>query len=114
VEIGWTWLAADVQRTGVNTAMKRLMLEYAFDVWQVHRVTLKTDARNTRSRRAIERLGARAEGVRRAHHPAADGTIRDSAYYSILRDEWPPEPAQRDDPPADRASSSRSDTSQPS
>jgi RimJ/RimL family protein N-acetyltransferase len=65
------------------------MLGLAFDVWDVHRVCLKTDARNTRSRAAIERLGARFEGVRRAHVPSFDGSVRDSAYYSILRDEWP-------------------------
>jgi RimJ/RimL family protein N-acetyltransferase len=65
------------------------MLAHAFDVWRVHRVTLKTDERNARSRRAIERLGAVFEGVRRAHMPAQDGTVRDSAYYSIVRAEWP-------------------------
>jgi RimJ/RimL family protein N-acetyltransferase len=55
----------------------------------MHRVTFKTDARNQRSRRAIERIGGQFEGVRRAHTPATDGTVRDSAYYSIIRDEWP-------------------------
>lgn len=89
VEIGSTWLAASAQRTRCNTESKYLMLSNAFDVWQVHRVTLKTDERNTRSRRAIERLGAVFEGVRRAHMPAQDGSVRNSAYYSILRAEWP-------------------------
>jgi len=88
-EIGSSWLALDAQRTGINAEVKLLQLTHAFEVWRVHRVTLKTDARNEASRRAIERLGARAEGIRRAHVPATDGTLRDSAYYSILRSEWP-------------------------
>jgi RimJ/RimL family protein N-acetyltransferase len=88
-EIGSTWYAADAQRTGINVECKLLMLQHAFESWQVLRVTLKTDARNSRSRRAIERLGATSEGVRRVHLPATDGTVRDSAYYSIVRDEWP-------------------------
>jgi RimJ/RimL family protein N-acetyltransferase len=90
VEIGATWLAASAQRTRCNTEAKLLMLAHAFDVWQVHRVSLKTDARNATSRRAIERLGALFEGVRRADMPGADGSVRDSAYYSIVRAEWPP------------------------
>jgi RimJ/RimL family protein N-acetyltransferase len=89
VEIGATWLAASAQRTRCNTEAKRLMLAQAFDVWRVHRVALKTDERNAKSRRAIERLGARFEGVRRADMPGQDGTLRASAYYSIMRDEWP-------------------------
>jgi N-acetyltransferase len=88
-EIGATWLAASVQRTGVNTEAKLLMLCHAFDTWGTERITFKTDARNTRSRAAIERLGAHFEGIRRAHVPASDGAIRDSAYYSIVRTEWP-------------------------
>jgi RimJ/RimL family protein N-acetyltransferase len=73
----------------VNPEIKLLMLSHAFDVWDVHRVTFKTDARNQQSRRAIARLGATFEGVLRAHKLASDGTIRDSAYYSIVRAEWP-------------------------
>lgn len=88
-EIGWTWLAPEAQRTAINTEAKRLMLAHAFETWRVHRVTLKTDARNARSRAAIERLGARLDGILRAHFPAVDGTIRDSAVYSILAAEWP-------------------------
>lgn len=88
-EIGSTWLAPSARRTGVNHEAKLLMLSHAFDHWEVHRVTLKTDARNARSRAAIERLGARFEGIRRAHVRAVDGTVRDTAYFSILRDEWP-------------------------
>ncbi|MER3444684.1 MAG: GNAT family N-acetyltransferase [Armatimonadota bacterium] len=89
VEIGWTWLAPQAQRSGVNTEAKLLQLAHAFEVWGVRRVTLKTDARNQRSRRAIERLGARLDGVLRAHLPAADGGVRDSAVYSVLLEEWP-------------------------
>jgi RimJ/RimL family protein N-acetyltransferase len=89
VEIGWTWLAASAQRTAVNTEAKLLMLTHAFETWRVHRVSLMTDARNTRSREAIARLGARADGVLRAQRPATDGSIRDSAAYSILEAEWP-------------------------
>ena len=89
LEIGSTWLASSAQRTRCNTECKYLLLEYAFETWKVHRVTLKTDARNSRSRRAIERIGAIFEGIRRAERPATDGTIRDSAYYSIILSEWP-------------------------
>lgn len=89
VEIGWTWLAADVQRTPVNTEAKLLMLAHAFDTWRVHRVSLMTDARNERSRRAILRLGARFDGVLRAQRPGSDGAIRDTAAFSILDHEWP-------------------------
>lgn len=88
-EIGSTWLAASAQRTAVNTEAKLLMLAHAFDVWRLRRVNLKTDARNVRSRTAIERLGARPDGILRAHMPAFDGGVRDTALYSILADEWP-------------------------
>jgi RimJ/RimL family protein N-acetyltransferase len=88
-EIGSTWLSPAVQRTGVNIEAKLLMLTYAFENWDVHRVSLKTDVRNTRSRAAISALGAQFEGIRRAHFPAADGGVRDSALFSIVRAEWP-------------------------
>jgi len=88
-EIGSTWYAASAQGTAVNPEAKLLLLRHAFEVWQVERITLKTDARNSRSRAATEKLGARFEGIRRAHVPAIDGTVRDSAYFSILADEWP-------------------------
>ncbi len=88
-EIGWTWLAASAQRTSINTEAKLLMLTQAFEGWGAERVTLKTDARNSRSRAAILRLGAQLDGVLRAHMPASDGGIRDSAFYSILAAEWP-------------------------
>lgn len=89
VEIGSTWLTQDAQRTAVNTHAKLLMLTHAFEGWEVRRVTLKTDARNVRSRSAIERVGARLDGVLRAHMPAFDGAVRDTAFYSILAAEWP-------------------------
>ena len=89
VEIGSTWLAASAQRTRCNTEAKYLLLSHAFDVWRVHRVSLKTDERNTKSRRAIERLGALFDGVRRADMPGQDGSVRNSAYYSIVPGEWP-------------------------
>ncbi|MCU1457228.1 MAG: acetyltransferase [Actinomycetia bacterium] len=89
VEIGATWLAASAQRSAVNTEAKLLMLGHAFETWAVERVALKTDARNTRSRQAIERIGARFEGVHRAEQIGYDGAIRDNAYYSIIRSEWP-------------------------
>jgi len=89
VEIGASWLAHSAQRTRCNTECKYLLLKYAFEEWTVHRVSLRTDARNERSRRAIERLGARFEGIRRADKPAVDCTVRDSACYSIVVPEWP-------------------------
>jgi len=91
VEIGATFLAASAQRTAVNTEAKLLMLTHAFEVWGVQRVSLKTDARNERSRAAIERLGARYDGTLRRHMPAygPGGGPRDSAFFSILSEEWP-------------------------
>jgi RimJ/RimL family protein N-acetyltransferase len=89
VEIGATWLAHDVQRTAINTEAKLLMLSHAFETWRVHRVSLKTDVRNARSRAAIERLGAKLDGVLRAHQPSSTGTVRDTAYYTIVQSEWP-------------------------
>ncbi len=89
VEIGYSWLAPEAQRTAINTEAKLLMLAHAFETWQVHRVTIKTDVRNARSRAAIERLGARLDGVLRAATPASDGGIRDTAWYSLLASEWP-------------------------
>ena len=88
VEIGHTWLGPQAQRTALNTEAKLLMLGHAFQRWEVLRVTLKTDARNVRSRNAIERLGARFDGILRAAVLAADGVARDTAYYSILAAEW--------------------------
>ena len=88
IEIGWTWLAGSAQRTAVNTEAKLLMLGLAFERWRVHRVTLKTDVRNARSRANIERIGGKLDGVWRAQMPAADGGVRDTAFYSIVAAEW--------------------------
>jgi N-acetyltransferase len=93
IEIGWTWLAASAQRTGINAEAKLLLLAYAFETLDVIRVDLKTDARNEQSRRAIERLGAHFEGVLRhwspSHAPGEDGLLRDSAMFSVTAAEWP-------------------------
>ena len=88
-EIGYTWLAHSAIRTAANTEAKLLMLTHAFEAWEVLRVCLHTDARNLRSRAAIERIGGRFEGILRAHRMAADFIPRDSARYSIIAGEWP-------------------------
>jgi RimJ/RimL family protein N-acetyltransferase len=88
-DIGWTWLAASAQGTGVNTEAKFLMLRHAFETWRVFRVAIKVDAPNERSRRAVEGLGAKLDGIRRAVRLGEDGTVRDMVWYSILLDEWP-------------------------
>jgi hypothetical protein len=89
VEIGWTWYAVGAQRTAVNTEAKLLLCTHAFERWRVRRVSWKTDARNARSRAAILRLGAQFDGILRAHRAAGDGTVRDSAFFSMLAAEWP-------------------------
>jgi RimJ/RimL family protein N-acetyltransferase len=94
VEIGGTWLAADAQRSPVNTEAKLLLIGHAFERWRVHRIAICTDARNQRSRTAIERLGATFEGVLRNHRMSAGhlteaGLPRDTACHSIIPDEWP-------------------------
>jgi RimJ/RimL family protein N-acetyltransferase len=92
-EIGGTFVTAAAQRTAVNTEAKLLMMTHAFDVWGVRRLDLKTDERNDRSRRAIERIGGRFEGVLRnwqaAQVDGEEGLTRNSAIYSILPPEWP-------------------------
>jgi RimJ/RimL family protein N-acetyltransferase len=88
-EIGHTWYGHAAQRSGINVEGKLLLLTHLFETWPGVRVTLKTDARNQRSFTAIERLGAHYEGIRRAHMAAADGTIRDTAYFSIVAADWP-------------------------
>jgi len=88
-EIGYTWLSMSAIRTAANTEAKQLMLTHAFEAWRVLRVCFHTDVRNSRSRAAIERIGAKFEGVLRSHRMAADNTARDSARYSILATEWP-------------------------
>jgi RimJ/RimL family protein N-acetyltransferase len=89
VEIGGTWYGVAHQRTAVNTESKYLLLRHAFETWGCIRVQLKTDLRNERSQRAIERIGAVREGVLRNQMIRPDGTIRDSVYYSIIDSEWP-------------------------
>jgi N-acetyltransferase len=89
LEIGGTWYSPETQRTGVNTECKFLLLQHAFEVLDCVRVQIKTDLRNERSQRAIERIGAVREGVLRDHMILPDGTLRSSVYYSILAREWP-------------------------
>lgn len=89
LEIGGTWYGLDFQRTAVNTECKYLLLRHAFETLGAIRVQLKTDLRNERSQRAIERLGAVREGVLRNHMILPDGYIRHSVFYSILDSEWP-------------------------
>ncbi len=89
VEISWTFIAPEWQRTSVNTEAKYLMLRYAFEALGCIRVELKTDALNQRSRSAILRLGAKEEGIFRNHMVVAGGRIRDTVYFSIIDREWP-------------------------
>jgi N-acetyltransferase len=93
VEIGGTWLSPVAQRSAINTEAKLLLLTNAFETWNVVRVQIKTDERNERSRAAIARLGATFEGVLRNYQPGAGdvahGAPRNTAMYSIIRDEWP-------------------------
>lgn len=93
VEVGGTWLAASAQRTAINTEAKLLMFSYAFETWNVVRLALFTDARNTKSRDAIVRAGATFEGILRNHRgsyvPGEIGSPRDSAAHSIIASEWP-------------------------
>jgi RimJ/RimL family protein N-acetyltransferase len=89
LEIGGTWYGAAYRRTRVNTESKFLLLQHAFETLHCIRVQLKTDSRNERSQRAIERLGAVREGMLRNHLILPDGHIRDSIYYSVLDSEWP-------------------------
>ena len=88
-EIGYTWLTRSAIRTAANTEAKLLMLTHAFETWQVLRVCFHTDARNQRSRAALERIGGKYEGILRVHRMAADFIPRDSVRYSILAGEWP-------------------------
>ena len=89
LEVGGTWYATEFQRTAVNSECKYLLLKHAFETLGCIRVQFKADARNLRSLRAIERLGAAREGVLRNHYILADGGFRDSVYFSILDKEWP-------------------------
>ena len=89
VEIGWTWLNPSAWRTGANLEAKLLMLEHAFENLGCVRVEFKTDARNERSRNALAALPARFEGVMRNHMIVPDVGLRDSAYFSVIDEEWP-------------------------
>jgi RimJ/RimL family protein N-acetyltransferase len=89
VEIGSTWYALRVQRTPLNTECKRMLLAHAFDTLDCIAVEFRTHRLNTPSRRAIERIGAQLDGVLRAHQRMANGTLRDTAVYSITAGEWP-------------------------
>jgi RimJ/RimL family protein N-acetyltransferase len=89
LEIGWTWLGRDFQRTPINTEAKLLLIGHAIETLGAHRVEFKTDARNQRSQAALERIGAVREGVMRKHMIVQDGYQRDSVYFSIVDDEWP-------------------------
>jgi RimJ/RimL family protein N-acetyltransferase len=88
-EIGHTWYMPAVRGTKVNPACKLLLFTHAFESWRAARVALRTDARNAGSRAAMLKLGLTFEGVRRRHMPGADGSFRDSAYFSAVPDEWP-------------------------
>lgn len=89
LEIGGTWYGTDFQRTPVNTECKYLLMTHAFETLRAIRVQLKTDSRNERSQKAIERIGARKEGVLRNHMILPDGYIRHSVFYSVIDSEWP-------------------------
>jgi RimJ/RimL family protein N-acetyltransferase len=89
VEIGYTWNAASAQRTGTNTESKLLLLEYAFDRLDCVAVEFRTHWFNRQSQAAIERIGAKRDGVLRNHVIMPDGTLRDTVVYSIIRSEWP-------------------------
>jgi RimJ/RimL family protein N-acetyltransferase len=89
VEIGWTWVAREWQRTAMNTEAKYLLLKHAFELLGCMRVELKTDSLNEKSRAAILRIGAKEEGIFRNHMITGSGRIRHSAYYSIIDSEWP-------------------------
>jgi N-acetyltransferase len=88
-EIGWTWVTRSAWGTGVNVETKLLLLQHAFEHAGLRRVEFKTDARNERSRGALLALGATFEGILRKHMVVRDGGPRDSAYYSVIDDEWP-------------------------
>lgn len=89
LEIGYTWLGAAARRTPINTHCKWLLLSHAFDTLGAIRVEFKTDDRNVRSQRALERIGAIREGLHRQHMIMPDGHLRDSVYYSIIDKQWP-------------------------
>ena len=89
IEIGWTWLGVDFQRTGLNRACKHVLLKYAFESLEMERVEFKTDVLNQQARQALLKIGAKEEGVLRSHTVMHDGRRRDTIYYSILKNERP-------------------------
>jgi RimJ/RimL family protein N-acetyltransferase len=89
VEIGWTWYAKRVWAGAVNPSCKRMLLAHGFETLDLNRVELKADARNTRSCKAMERFGAKFEGVHRSHMVRPDGRLRDTSWFSVIREEWP-------------------------
>lgn len=89
VEIGWTWIAPEWQRTAMNTEAKYLMMRHAFEQLGCNRVELKTHAQNVKSRTAILRIGAKEEGTLRSHMVMPDGSLRDTVYFSVIAPEWP-------------------------
>ena len=88
LEIGWTWIDKESQGTGLNKYCKHLMLSHAFEKLIMQRVEFKTDNRNNQSKKAIEKIGGTFEGILRSHTLMLDGYRRDTAYYSILKNEW--------------------------
>lgn len=88
LEVGWTWISPDYQRTGINTECKFLLFCHAFETLGAVRVQLKTDGRNVQSQNAIARIGAKHEGILRKSRMVWDGVYRDTVYYSILDTEW--------------------------
>ena len=89
LEIGWTWMAVAYQRTGRNREAKLLQLTHAFEALDANRVEFKTHARNVQSRTALRGIGATFEGVHRSHSVMPDGSLRDSAWFSVIKPEWP-------------------------
>jgi len=89
LEIGWTWYAKSVWAGAVNPSCKRMLLAHGFETLGLNRIELKADARNQRSCKAMERLGATFEGIHRSHMVRPDGKLRDTAWFSVIREEWP-------------------------
>lgn len=87
-EIGWTWYGTKFQGTGLNTAAKALMLDYGFTTLALNRIQFGADVRNIRSQKAIEKLGATSEGIRRNHYIDCEGNVQDDRYYSITKEDW--------------------------
>ncbi len=87
-EIGWTWYGIKFQGTGLNGAAKKLMIEYGFNELKLNRIQFGADVRNIKSQKAIEKLGATAEGIRRNHYIDSEGNVQNDVYYSITKDDW--------------------------